>query len=224
LRDAPTRVDFVFQADDDGLCAGFYLGARRLAARAPLHGCVLVFLNPVVCDQMSMRHFIDHSFDGAKLNVVVLDRTAFPNGTAYFNLKLPQRQSITPCIVHNNCIIGHDSKVRRFVEYRLWFRDNATNADAARPHRCHFSRPRLAALPKRYAVTEKQCARCLALPERGELLSGSHDKTLRTWTNAEQCAHVEYMHKRGGVWALARVGETVFTCSHDRTASGVGLR
>jgi WD40 repeat protein len=213
---ASDAVDFVFQADDDGLCAGFYW-ARGASTRGLLFmDAVLGFLNPVVCDQMSMRHFIDHSFDGAKLNVVVLDRTTFPNGTAYFNLKLPQRQSITPCIVHNNCIIGHDSKVRRFVEYRLWFRD-------VRP--TPTPRDRIAPQPSawQHAKTlrghrDAVCA-LLALPERGELLSGSHDKTLRTWTNAEQCAHVEYMHKRGGVWALARVGETVFTCSHDRTAA-----
>lgn len=39
----------------------------------------------------------------------VLDRVRFPNGSAYFNAKLPTRLGITPYIVHNNCIIGKSS-------------------------------------------------------------------------------------------------------------------
>ena len=36
----------------------------------------------------------------------VLDRVRFPNGTAYFNAKLPQKLGVVPVMVHNNCIIG----------------------------------------------------------------------------------------------------------------------
>jgi hypothetical protein len=78
----------------------------------------------------------------------VLDRARFPNGTAYFNTKLPHVLGILPVIVHNNCIIGiewigffavlfclfmlllshlisfltsgHDSKVDRFKQYNMW--------------------------------------------------------------------------------------------------------
>lgn len=58
----------------------------------------------------------------------MLDRVRFPNGTAYFNAKLPQRtldpstgESVIPTIIHNNCIIGHEGKKDRFKAYHLWF-------------------------------------------------------------------------------------------------------
>lgn len=45
--------------------------------------------------------------DGSEaVKYYVLDRVRFPNGSAYFNAKLPQRLGVTPYIVHNNCIIG----------------------------------------------------------------------------------------------------------------------
>jgi hypothetical protein len=214
VRDADA-VDFVFQADDDGLCAGFFL-ARASPRALRFMDSVLCYLNPVVCDQMSMRRFVDDTFDGSQLNVVVLDRTAFPNGTAFFDLKLPQRQSIQPCIIHNNCIIGHDSKVRRFVDFRLWFRDNRPTPT-----------PTLLAAISSTSRAGWHCSATLrghrevvgallVMPD-GALLSGSHDKSLRTWRN-DVCSHIEVMHMRGGVWSLGRLDETVFTGSHDRTA------
>ena len=42
-----------------------------------------------------------------KMYYFVLDRVRFPNGTAFFNAKLPQHLNFIPFIVHNNCIIGN---------------------------------------------------------------------------------------------------------------------
>lgn len=204
-------LDLAFQADDDGLCAGFFYAAPTAFTLAFMDS-VLRFLNPLVCDQMSMRRFVDEPFLGSQLNAAVLDRLAFPNGTAFFDLKAPQRLSVQPCIVHNNCIIGHDSKVRRFVDFGLW--------RLAPPRAPLRELPLRAWQPAATLRGHRELVGALCVLADGSLLSGSHDKSLRTWTRERRCAHIEYVHKRGGVWALAEAPDAlVYTGSHDRTAA-----
>jgi WD40 repeat protein len=206
-------LDLIFQADDDGLCAGFFF-ARSSARTLAFMDSVLRYLNPLVCDQMSMRRFIDDEFLGAQLNVGVLDRLDFPNGTVFFDLRAPQRQSVRPCIVHNNCVIGHDSKVRRFEQCGLWLVARAARRASLRelpPVALEWSAMR----------GHGELVGALCALRDGSLLSGSHDKTLRTWSLASQrCTHIGYVHMRGGVWSLAVASDgTAYTGSHDRTAA-----
>lgn len=79
--------------------------------------------------------------DPSLVKYYVLDRVRFPNGSAFFNAKLPQRLGVVPYIVHNNCIIGlhlheeqhakqtlgHDSKVERFQMYDMWWMECEDN-------------------------------------------------------------------------------------------------
>jgi hypothetical protein len=119
------NLDLIVQSDDDGLCAGFFLAHPTLYTRHYFN-LLVDYLNPVICDQMSMRRFVDEIIrPGAtvarRLNVLVLPRDRFPNGSAYFNVKLSQRRDVAVSMIHNNCIIGHDSKVQRFKDFGLWY-------------------------------------------------------------------------------------------------------
>ena len=49
--------DIAFQADDDGICAGFYYARATSNTRKYIQKAVQ-YLNPVVCDQMAMRRFL----------------------------------------------------------------------------------------------------------------------------------------------------------------------
>src|SRR5262249_48755657 len=131
--------DLQLQSDDDDICAGFFY-ARSNARTTAFFDRVIAYLNPAVDDQVGLRRHLalpelavvlpaaapDDFFllrrssappaafsDDTRVRYSILDRALFPNGTAYYNAKLPQRLGITPFIVHNNCIIGHDSKKER---------------------------------------------------------------------------------------------------------------
>lgn len=138
-----------------------------------------------------MRRFVDEPHAGRLLDVVVLDRLRYPNGSAYFSARWPQRVGVTPTVVHNNCVIGHDSKVARFKAFGLWFADDALEALAAADDasfRCvhvdRLERSSAAAATSDAPVATMSGHRELvtALAVVGaHLVSASYDKTLRLW-------------------------------------------
>ncbi|CAM6129728.1 unnamed protein product [Calypogeia fissa] len=54
------------------------------------------------------------------LRVHFLDGLLFANGAMYFWKMLPQQQNVTPVMIHNNWIIGSQSKMDRFKAFGLW--------------------------------------------------------------------------------------------------------
>lgn len=102
----------------------------------------------------------------------VLDRALFPNGTAYFNAKLPQKLGIVPYIVHNNCIIGYIGKVDRFKLFNMWYleEENLQVADEVPEHEP--------------LVVKKGHIEIINTIKvyNDKVYSASHDKTIRIWS------------------------------------------
>ena len=59
----------------------------------------------------------------AELQIQKLDITLFPYGLLYFS-KFNNAQRAKVVVVHNNWIVGHDNKVRRFKMFSLWQNNN----------------------------------------------------------------------------------------------------
>jgi hypothetical protein len=121
----------------------------------------------------------------------------FPNGSAYFNAKLPQKHGVTPIIVHNNCIIGHDPKKTRFQMYNLWFADapsrNVDGSALRAPQECNQPE-----------VTYRgflEIASAIDLDE-DHLYAASYDKSLRIFNReSRKMTKMMFLNKRGGVRA-----------------------
>jgi WD40 repeat protein len=106
------------------------------------------------------------------------------------SVRLPQRLGVTPVIIHNNCIIGHDSKVRRFKAHALWFADDDALASACGVDaRCrtlaqcvHAERWQSALVHTLRGHRELVTAlRVFKIVDATVLLSASYDKTIRIW-------------------------------------------
>ncbi|EFA77798.1 WD40 repeat-containing protein [Heterostelium album PN500] len=245
-------LDLIVQQDDDDICAGFYY-IRSNEVTIKYMETVIAFLNPIVDDQISMRKFLkEHAIQitknnnnssgvdtpsGNKLRYFRLPRTTFPNGTAYFNLKIPQRNNVKPVIVHNNCIIGHRSKRERFIEYNLWFIDdnkelNITTTTATTP----TTKPKIAATGLFKAHFDVITS--ITKDEKNNLLyTASLDKSVKQWdcNNGNKLLKSKYVHKRGSIWGMyvnpshsanstaiptsnnARDNIVLITASHDKT-------
>lgn len=236
------------QGDDDDICAGFFF-ARSTAANIKLLDSVLSYVNTCMDDQTALRRFLHEEEGLAHrltrkpddlsmtrhldwlsspphielkpgvANYLVLPRSLFPNGTAYFNVKLPQRFGIVPYIVHNNCIIGHDSKVDRFKMYNMWYiaEPNDVDFDKSDDKKICKISPSLTLTPHREVVT------CVSFgPDARILYTSAYDKTVKTYYVDSILAAISdddavregpcptlkpsgggLLNRRGGVWAMA---------------------
>lgn len=249
------------QGDDDDICAGYFY-AKSTPSNIKLLEKVIQYVNTWVDDQTALRRFLNEEeglahrltskkddlsmtlpVDGSSSlaldlkaglsNYLVLPRLLFPNGTAYFNIKFPQRFGVVPFIVHNNCIIGHDSKVDRFKMYDMWYiggsndidfaeeskrifsETNSTNAENAenQPNSLNdrIRRPLFKLTPHREVVT------CLSLhPDQSTIYTAAYDKTVKTYRvnlleQAKSDSEVPtirpsgggLLNRRGGVWCMA---------------------
>lgn len=228
------------QGDDDDICAGFFY-ARATEANIKLLDKVLTYVNTCMDDQTALRRFLHeeegfahrltkkpddlamtHVIDWIKepqtfelkpgvANYAVLPRVVFPNGTAYFNVKLPQRFGLVPYVVHNNCIIGHDSKVDRFKMYNMWFIPEPVDVHFKEQIFKFESRlPILSLTPHREVVT------CLSLsPDGKTLYTSAYDKTVKTYRMDAIIEAISkgdsqlkpsgggLLNRRGGVWCMA---------------------
>lgn len=62
------------------------------------------------------------------MDLYLLPQSAFPPGGLYFrNSKWAEETKAKNVIIHNNYIIGHDNKKRRFQQYGLWLVDKHFN-------------------------------------------------------------------------------------------------
>ena len=141
---------------------------------------------------------------------MVLDRVRFPNGTAYFNAKLPQKYNIQPYMIHNNCIIGHTRKKDRFKLFGFWYiKDTLVEEENEEVY-----------FPSHILSGHRELLTCLK-SHNGQLYSASHDKTLCIWECSEENninKEMQYLNKRGGIWSMIWNPETeiLYTGGHDR--------
>lgn len=238
--DINPTVDLQLQGDDDDICAGFFY-ARSTDANIRLLDKVLTYVNTCMDDQTALRRFLHeeegfahrltvkpddlamtHAIDWTRgpqtfelkegvSNYAVLPRAAFPNGTAYFNVKLPQRFGLVPYVVHNNCIIGHDSKVDRFRMYNMWFIAEPVDVTFEKAsNELNSHSPVLSLTPHREVVTHLSIS-----PDGKTLYTSAYDKTVKTYRietikEAIDKGEVQLkpsggglLNRRGGVWCMA---------------------
>jgi WD40 repeat protein len=132
--------------------------------------------------------------DNTKMNYIVLDRVLFPNGTAYFNVKLSQRAGIVPVIVHNNCIIGREPKKIRFELYNLWIIPSIKVVKSTGNEKKITSKFVLRAHVEVVTALESH---------KNLLLSAGYDKSLRIWDiESGKRLDSHFLNKRGGFWGM----------------------
>lgn len=120
----------------------------------------------------------------------------FPNGSAYFNAKLPQKLGVQPIIVHNNCIIGHDPKKIRFQMYNLWF---ASEKGRKVDGRTNMPVPAECAAPEFTLKGFLEIASAVDVDEN-YLYAASYDKSVWIWNRqTKKLAKMMHPNKRGGV-------------------------
>eukprot|EP01132_Coremiostelium_polycephalum_P004049 gene4049-5068_t len=222
-------IDLFVQQDDDDICAGFYFIRSNPKTIAYMEK-VISFLNPVIDDQIAMRLFLKEDgfnplvsggkeVDEKKLKYIRLDRKLFPNGTAYFNLKLPQRSNIQPIIIHNNCIIGHRSKRDRFIEYGLWF---VKDSDLEQQEKKSVSEQQSTEKPLKVLKGHFDIITSLNSDKDGKIYSTSIDKSIKIWDYNTGKFKSKYIHKRGAIWSTyvplkSNDKYSIITSSHDKT-------
>ncbi|EGC35435.1 hypothetical protein DICPUDRAFT_152231 [Dictyostelium purpureum] len=226
-------IDLYVQQDDDDICAGFYFIRSNPKTIKYIHDTI-AFLNPMIDDQIAMRLFLKSqgvnilskeillkNQNSDKIKYVLLDRKLFPNGTAYFNLKLTQRANITPYIVHNNCIIGHRSKKERFIEYGLWSVDEKS-LDISNNDNISNNEKTLIS-PKHILKAHTDIITSIS-SSNNQLYTTSMDKSIKIWeingnTQLFKVLKSKYIHRRGAIWStfIDDIKETILTASHDKT-------
>lgn len=216
------------QRDDDDICAGFF-HIRATSKSIRLLEEVISFVNPCVDDQTSLRrslrdesmciqtapkenpNHMEHEtygdiaqrrrIDGDinKLQYLALNRAEFPNGNAYFHAKLPQRLGIEPYIVHNNCIIGHNSKRTRFEDYGLWF-----TSYQSFPYKVSLKNHPIWRQIEPIHVMKGHIDIVTSLQyvhSEQKIYSFSLDKTIRSFDLVSKDLTVKYLNTKGGAWS-----------------------
>ncbi|CAM6089038.1 unnamed protein product [Calypogeia fissa] len=122
---------------------------EELVARAIANGELAFFgeseqtvINSIMRAEQDASFVANDTVDGIEpLRIHLLDTLLFPNGRLFFEYELPQSENVRPVVVHNNWLVGYESKLKRFRRFGLW-RVAAAN-DTARPdvdegggHRC----------------------------------------------------------------------------------------
>lgn len=69
-------------------------------------------------DQILMNFFIENGF---KTNYKPLPRELFPNGKTYYELEDKEQLKETAYIVHNNFMVGIETKMNKFKEEGYWY-------------------------------------------------------------------------------------------------------
>ncbi|KAN0040662.1 hypothetical protein ACTA71_009000 [Dictyostelium dimigraforme] len=226
-------IDLYVQQDDDDICAGFYF-IRSNQRTIKFIEDTISFLNPCIDDQIAMRLFLKSQGINIKSNNILLsisekdkkdkiryrllDKKLFPNGTNYFNLKITQRDNITPFIIHNNCIIGHRSKKERFIEYGLWYisdeelniNKNNNNNNTNNKNSNNSENKEIKQF-KNVLKNHIDIITSINSSDDGKLFTTSIDKSIKIWKYENSKENIDngifkilkskYIHKRGGIWS-----------------------
>ncbi|KAM9973935.1 hypothetical protein ACTFIW_007597 [Dictyostelium discoideum] len=252
-------IDLYVQQDDDDICAGFYF-IRSNQRTIKFIQDSINFLNPCIDDQIAMRLFLksqginiksknillllSENDKKDKIRYRLLDKKLFPNGTNYFNLKITQRDNITPFIIHNNCIIGHRSKKDRFIEYGLWYiNDDEIDVNSNINNNNNDENNKEIKLFKNVLKNHTDIITSINSSDDGKLLTTSIDKSIKIWKFENTSSNdtdngifkvlkSKYIHKRGGIWSTFIFSsnnnnnnnnnndygfENLLTSSHDKT-------
>ena len=102
----------LFQCDIPGsyICSGFMVFNDTPQCQQLIHECGD---NTEEDDQILINNVVKKYAN----NCGILDQERFPNGYVYYNLG-KQSKAI---IVHNNHMVGIDTKINKFKENKLWF-------------------------------------------------------------------------------------------------------
>jgi rhamnogalacturonan II specific xylosyltransferase len=65
-------------------------------------------------------------YRNSSIHLKPLDRNLFPSGNLYFD-QFSDAKRKNVIIVHNNYIVGHEKKLKRFEKFKLWFSDLKAN-------------------------------------------------------------------------------------------------
>ena len=130
--------DILFQYNGENCNTGFiYIRATRAAERFIKHWKELYQRHVRAIperpgnDQTVLNEILNGSLNWQGTKISYLPTYTFPNGEKYFNEEVNRDQVK---VIHNNCIIGLSSKVKRLKRYGLW-------KPVFRGHRCEMRQP-----------------------------------------------------------------------------------
>jgi hypothetical protein len=69
-------------------------------------------------DQILLNYYIEGSY---KTNYKPLPRELFPNGKTYYELEYKDKLRETAYILHNNWMVGMETKIQHFKDENLWY-------------------------------------------------------------------------------------------------------
>jgi rhamnogalacturonan II specific xylosyltransferase len=120
--------------DGNNLCGGFLLLRSKphvLELWNELirkHAQMLKDVNGTLRNGDTEQHMLNKLVRGRFSNVVpykFLSQHEFPDGDTYRSSAVMGAR-LSPIVIHNNYIVGHDAKVKRFIEWKLWMANNRT--------------------------------------------------------------------------------------------------
>lgn len=105
--------EILFQCDSPGslLCSGFMVFNDSIECNDLIEECGN---NEVEDDQILLNNIALNKY---KNNIAILNPELFPNGKIYYDYQLKKNAFI----VHNNHMIGIDTKIQKFKNEGLWF-------------------------------------------------------------------------------------------------------
>jgi hypothetical protein len=118
--------DIMFQDDNANYCSGFMLFKPNDKIKKYLKDIITSMerdfskIDPNRKKGYADQLYFNKLHNKHNINVGVLNKLDFPNGTRYFDNNNTYEEYI-PVIVHNNCIKGLQNKIDRFKKYGLWF-------------------------------------------------------------------------------------------------------
>lgn len=105
--------EVLFQSDKPGstLCTGFMVFNSTPECKKLVEECGLDESDD---DQLIMNRI---ALEKYRDNIAILSEDLFPNGNVYYQ----QGRKDNAMIIHNNWMVGVDSKIQKFKEEKLWF-------------------------------------------------------------------------------------------------------
>lgn len=103
-------------------CGGYIFSRRSPETIILFTDVILIAANTPEHDQKVINSVSSWGYKNL-IKPLVLPEKLFPNGRVYFLDQQPQTTQDTPVIVHNNFLLGLESKIHRFRENFLWLSD-----------------------------------------------------------------------------------------------------
>ncbi len=105
--------EVLFQGDSPGstLCSGFMVFNESKECKQMINDCAS---SEGQDDQLIIN---DVAINKYPENIAILNRDLFPNGYAYYT----EGKKENALIVHNNWMVGVDTKIEKFKEENLWY-------------------------------------------------------------------------------------------------------